>query len=384
MPGTQIIVREAPATRSAPTATDAWFVTGFASAGPIDTAVEVRSLAEFVDTFGDRDTGSPLYDALDVFFREGGARAFVARVAGTGGTVSDDNRESAVEADWTAALERFPKDLGPGQVSAPGRTTQGAHSALLAHAESHNRVGLLDVADTATASTIATSGTAARTDANARYGALFAPWVVAPGLTAGTTRTVPASAFVAGKIALNDSTGMSPNVPSAGLAAGGASWVLDVARPAWNDADLATIEDAGVNTIQVRRGNVAVWGYRTPVDADVEPAWIEFGGARLLMAILSRADEIAERFVLRQIDGRRHLLAQFGGELSSMLLDYYNLGSLDGETPHDAYSVDVGPGVNTAESIASRRIAAVLDLRMSHMAEVVRVELVKHSTSEAL
>lgn len=383
MPGTEIIVREAPATRSAPTATDAWFVTGFADSGPIDVAVTVNSLAEFTATFGARLSDYPhLYDSIETFFREGGARAIVSRVYGAGGTVSADNRGTAVDADWTSALTRFTRDLGPGQVSAPGRTTQAAHSALLAHAQDFNRVGVLDAADTATVGTLTTAATAARGHADNRYGALFAPWVTIGGLTAGTTRTVPPSAFQAGRIARADTSGTSPNVPAAGLDWSG-EYAIGVSQT-YSEADQATLNTAGVNVILLKRGNVVTWGYRSLADPATDELWLEFGGTRLLMAILAKADEIAERYILRQIDGRGLLLGEYGGELVSMLDGYYRAGSLDGVNSYDAFRVDVGPTVNTTATIAARRITAVIDLRMSHMAETVRVELVKHATTESI
>lgn len=72
------------------TATDesaTYFVSGLTERGPIDKAVVVRSLAEFVRRFGDRVTYGFVYDDLHTHFEEGGTAAVVARVVGPAATV---------------------------------------------------------------------------------------------------------------------------------------------------------------------------------------------------------------------------------------------------------------------------------------------------------
>ena len=63
---------------------------------------------------------------------------------------------------------------------------------------------------------------------------------------------------------------------------------------------------------------------------------------------------------------------------------YYVAGALYGPEPSDAYSVDVGPAVNTEETIANGELHAVLRVRMSPFAELVVIEIVKYPTTEAL
>ena len=290
----------------------------------------------------------------------------------TGGTAGT----AAVEGDWTAALARLPKDLGPGQVSAPGRTTAAAHQALLDHAAASNRVALLDAVDSTTAGTVQASGSALRTHANARHGMAFGPWVRVPGLTAGTVRTVPPSALVAGLIGRNDGGGMSPNAPAAGVN-GIARFALDVTAT-FTDAERTDLyEDGGVNVIRLRFGQVQVYGFRTLVDPTTLPGWLNAGNVRLLMAIAAEGDAIAETFVLREIDGMGHLQAEYAGALIGMLSRWYAKGSLYGATAEEAFVVDTGPAVNTPESIAANELRAVIAVRMSPMAELVALEIVK-------
>lgn len=88
MPGIDI----STSTRSGPAsdATDedaTYFVAGLTERGPVDEAVVLRSLTEYVQVFGDRVSYGTLYDDLRTHFEEGGVRAAVARTVGAGATV---------------------------------------------------------------------------------------------------------------------------------------------------------------------------------------------------------------------------------------------------------------------------------------------------------
>jgi hypothetical protein len=67
-----------------------------------------------------------------------------------------------------------------------------------------------------------------------------------------------------------------------------------------------------------------------------------------------------------------------------VLMAYYIDGSLYGATPDEAFSVDVGPDVNTSVTLAAGELRAVLTVRMSPFAEVVRIEIVKVSIEQTL
>jgi hypothetical protein len=64
----------------------------------------------------------------------------VLPAAGTSATLAGGVDDASVAAaDLEAALARLPYELGPGQVAAPGLTSNGAHDALLAHGEATRR-----------------------------------------------------------------------------------------------------------------------------------------------------------------------------------------------------------------------------------------------------
>lgn len=477
LPGPVVISRNSPTSRTAPLDTGTAFFVGITDRGPSNAPLMIRSLAELSSKYGLRVNGMTLYDAVDVFFREGGAQCYIGRVVGpapvkaavtlqdaasastatvtalsegvwgnnvtvtvaaggVGGTftftvkesgvtvevspdladvaaavawassfsnyirVTDlghadpavgtftlisgtDDHASATETQWLNALNLFTADYGPGQVAAPGRTTATIHANLLQHAQDKRRTALLDGVDTATATTLTAAAAADRALATARFGGMFAPWAVVPGIAPGTLRTVPYSAVEAGILARNDGAGLSPNTAAAGDK-GQANYAVGLSQVAWSDSDREVLNNAGVNVARILYGGVRTYGFRTLIDPNVDRTWLQLTNSRLDMAIRSKAQAIAELFEFSEIDGKGKTFARFQGELVGMLLPFYSEGSLYGDTPEEAFNVDVGPGVNTPTTISNLEIHAVITLRMSPFGEVVIIEVAKVPITEAV
>lgn len=296
-------------------------------------------------------------------------------------TGGNDDRASITETHWKLALDKFVKTLGPGQVSAPGRTTTQAHTDLLAHCNTMGltRVAYIDLPDTGVKGTLITAAAAQR-GLNARFGGAFAPWHKVPGVSPGTTRTVPKSAVMAGITARND-IGLSANVAVAGEM-GESVYTVALSQPEWTDTDRTELNNAGVNVTRNIYGGFRNYGFRTLVDGVADPNWVLLGGSRLVMEITSKGDGILERFTFDEIDGRGRLFGRLYGDLVAMLQPYFEDDSLYGLVPEDAYNVDVGQQVNTPTTIANHELHAVVAIRPSDMAEWVLLELVKVPTTE--
>lgn len=314
--------------------------------------------------------------------------AAIANAPLAGGT---DDRLAITDAQWATALGRFTRDLGPGQVSAPGRTSATGKQQIRDHAAAvGHRVALADLIDSATAATVMAAVTTDLRGTNDRFVAAFAPWVVVPGVVPGTTRIVPPSALVAAKIAASDGRGNSPNKPAAGAPLGIASWAIGLSQNPFDDGtgvDVTrdTMYAAGVNQIAFRYGTLEVFGWRSAVDPlGSMQDWVNFGNSRLNAAITARALAIIENYILDEIDGNGRLFGRLQGDLTAMLSEYYRLGSLYGATPEQAFTVDVGPSVNTLATIQNRELHALIGVRMSQDAELVFVEISKVPVSQAL
>lgn len=79
---TTIIDRDVAPARSAPTDTGVAFVAGITAKGAFDSTRPVVSMDDFETRYGTRQSYSVIWDWMELFFREGGNRAFVAPVRG--------------------------------------------------------------------------------------------------------------------------------------------------------------------------------------------------------------------------------------------------------------------------------------------------------------
>jgi hypothetical protein len=317
---------------------------------------------------------------VDITVGSGSGIPAAATASLAGGT---DDHANATDTQWNTAIGVFDPNLGPGQVSMPGRTTSTAHANLLAHAQANNRIAILDFSDTASASTLATAAATDRTADGARFGAGFAPWAIIPGIVAATTRTVPYSAIAAGIIARNDRDGIDPNIPSAGIRNGVAQYAIGLTQ-SYDAADRATLNDAGVDVAIVKNGAVTTYGYRTLVDPDSDLEHVPLSNARLEMLIVALANAIGDSYVFAQIDGRGFTLSDFSGDLAAMLQQQYEAGALYGNTAADAYAVNVTDPVNTPETAAAFQLNAQLLVRYSKFGEQVGIFITRTAITEAI
>lgn len=311
----------------------------------------------------------------------GDAPAPITDVALAGG---DDDFDGITDDDWLAALARFPANLGPGQVLAPGATSAAVQAALLDHARDNNRMAILDAPNTAVVAALVTAATTARgaSPDGARFGSLWAPWVRLPGIAGGTTRTVPPSPIVAGLIARNDAAGVTIGTPAANR--NGITRSLRSLVASFTDDDMETLYDAGVNLLRQTFLGLVAYGDTSLVDRDADPNWGGFAANRVVMTVASRGAQIMDRHVFDPIDGRGLLQATVAGDLTAMLQPLYDAGALYGATFADAASVDAGNAINTPDTIANRELHAVVSIRTSNAAEMLDLELVRVAVTEAL
>lgn len=295
-----------------------------------------------------------------------------------------DDYTDATDTQWLAAITQFTKDLGPGQIAMPGRSTATAHTNLITHAAANNRRALLDYTDTPTRATLVTAAGVDSLVANSEFAAAFAPWAIIPGVTSGTTRTVPYSAIEAGIIARNDGAGVSPNQPSAGTQYGVSQYALGLSQPAWSDTDREALNNGGVNVAMLINGQVTTFGYRSLAPANVPADWLLFSNSRLVMAIVAQCQVVGLRYVLHLIDGQGIVFKDFAGDLKAVIQPYFDDGSLFGPTPQDAYLVDTGPSVNTPDTIAALQLNAIVSLQLSPFAEMVPIQIVTTTLTEGV
>lgn len=272
-----------------------------------------------------------------------------------------DGHASAVAADVTAVLPLFTRELGTGVVVAPMLDVTAAGAILEAHAAAYNRVWLSHSADTPTASTIAAQGTAARA-ANLAKGGIIAGKVRIGALAENPTvlRTIAPEGAVAGNIAKIDEQG-SPARAAAGIKNGVLAGVVEPTQT-FSDADLDTLHNAGVNVIRVVRGELCLYDFITPAtQSGAGSEWLNLGQVRAHAAILAELDKVAELYQFSLLDGSK-TLADFHASITAVLMGFHAGGTLYGNTPSEAFTVDVN-GVNNADTIAAHELHASVGVK---------------------
>lgn len=101
-----------------------------------------------------------------------------------------------------------------------------------------------------------------------------------------------------------------------------------------------------------------------------------------LNRLVTECEARLEPFVFRTIDGRGRLLSQMQGILIGVLEPFRAAGGLfertvDNEVIDPGYSVNVGPNINTIQSLADNEIRANVAVRLSPNASTIDLTIVK-------
>lgn len=128
-------------------------------------------------------------------------------------------------------------------------------------------------------------------------------------------------------------------------------------------------------------GQLRAYGYRS-LESKALLRWWQFSNSRLRMRIQAQLEEIGESYVFRQVDGRGVVLSILAGEITAMLMEHFAADALHGETPQEAFRVDVGPAVNPTAQLAAGQVNAVVVIRPAPFGEEIVISLVRTSITE--
>lgn len=288
-------------------------------------------------------------------------------------TAGADNIAGEDDTAFQTAIDKFALELGPGQVTAAGRTTSAAIATIANHAQAFRRVALGDLADTATSATLLTAAATHRALASSRWLSLYAPWAVIPGITGDTQRKVAYSAIQAGLIAQSDRFN-PPAVAVAGRDNGSSLYATSLTQ-VYTPAERLSLSNAGVNIARVIQGVVETYDYVSAASPQALPAWRSFGSARTAMLIMAQCADVGEAFFGALLDGKGHTLHAFGGAIEGILKALWDRDALYGNETGDAYRVDVD-SVNTPVTLANLELHALVAFRVSPFAEYVVIDIV--------
>lgn len=290
--------------RGAPTDTGVAFVVFAGATGP-STPTECKSKADALAASVPETIATWIGDALN----QGAPKVWALRAAAV-------DAAAVTEAEWTTALEKLTADYGPGQVLIPGVNSAAAYAALLDHAATFNRTVLLDAAEDATATAIATAAGGLAAAEGADKAALLAGWSILPG-PAGVPRSVPASVITAGLVGRNDANvGHANNAPAGdqGRGAGFVNGALGLALT-FTDTELDTLADAGVTVFRSIRGQAQLYDW---VSLSTDARYRQLNWGRMAMQLQYGLAALMEKFLFRQLTPL--LFAEVEGTLTGYLI----------------------------------------------------------------
>jgi hypothetical protein len=346
------------------------FVVGPASGDSSDGPVVCYSISDFVAACAPRTdaTTAPSYDWIDNFFNEqgglGGGKVIFAKAGITG--------SGEVEVDAGLAVLNDPT-LGPGQLAIVGTPiTPAIATDLQTHCIANNRVALRDVNNGETTAQQVIDGNYAPTDDT--YGATFGSWVEIPaplGVIGASYRYVPASSTIAALCARVDANG------NVNTAAAGQDYPINYASgfvSIPNAVDRAALMAAGgVNQFAIINNILQGYGFRTAQPFDPNNPFWQFNCSRARMYLKAQLDAVGQAYMFKTLDGAGHLLTAFQGDLQAVCKAFYDVDGLYGDTPQDAYSVNVGVSVNTGADAAAGQLNASIQAVLSMHTESVNI-----------
>lgn len=308
-------------------------------------------------------------------------RAATALSAGT------DDRAAITATTYTGALARFTQGLGAGAVAIPGQTAATVGAALAAHAADNRRIALTAPAVGASIADARNAVTGLALGAeDARHAGLFYPWVRVPAGN-GLTRLISPEGAVAG-LRARAHIAEGPYQAPGGQANGQARYVIGLERELTR-AEGDELDEARVSAFRTITGRPTLYGWRS-LSTD-EDNYGVLTGIDTVNYLVAQADLSLEAFVFRTIDGRGHLFGEVEAVLVGLAEPMRARGGLferidpdTGETLDKGYRVDVGPSVNTVDSIAQGIIRAVLAVRVSPTGTLVEVTIAKVAVTAAL
>lgn len=302
-------------------------------------------------------------------------------------SAGSDDRAAITTPAYVTALNLFSEGMGDGAVAIPGLGSV-VHTALIAHANTYNRIALLSSERGNDKATLL--GQAAVLDA-ARAG-LFAPWIKVPDSSAGIgagTKIISPEGYVAGARArAHEQTGPWR------AAAGEVAQARQVLAPdqTFTPADAADLDDGKVSMILTVAATTRLYGWRS-VSAD-QINWEMLGYADVVNRVVTECRRLIEPYVFNAIDGRGHLLSALAGTLEGIVKPLADAGGLFPWTESDGnggqtlidpgYKVTTGAELNTRVTLGSGEVRALVVIRPAPTAATVLLTVNKASVTAAL
>lgn len=293
----------------------------------------ITNFTEFKDSFNDFTTDpgqSLLAHAVYGFFKNGGTRCFVTRVAP--GTDKDGKPLDISAISIAGALQLLEPIDEIAIVAAPGLTGKAQYDDLRSHCElMGTRFAILDtpleVPDFGTA--LAKDG--ARLPPNSDFTAVYFPWIQVSDPATNDTKFVPPSGHIAGVYARVDSQRGVHKAPANETVLGALDLKYAISR-----AQQDGLNPQGVNCLRHLNGNIKIWGART-VGGDANADFMYVNVRRLFNYLRGSIDQGTQWAVFEP--NNPDLWAKITRNVTAFLTTVWTSGALFGEKAEQAFYV---------------------------------------------
>lgn len=315
-----------------------------------------------------------LQNPVSLLLGEGKLAGALTLTGGSDGTMERANAGTYIGVDngpgRRSGIQSFVENTVASIIAIPGITIPDVVVSLVAHCENQqNRFAILDVPrDRIKVSDVLEY----RGMVDSTYAAMYHPWIQVFDPLTKRAGFVPPSGAVAGVFSRTDVTRGVHKAPAnetihcSGLSVG------------YNNGEQDILNPAGVNLIRSLPGQgIRVWGART---ASSNSAF-KYVNVRRLFIYVEQSIKAATSWVVFEPNNSA-LWARVQMTVSSFLENMFRTGMLAGETPAEAFFVDIGPNTMSRDDIMNGRLICEIGIAPSRPAEFV-IFRVTQFTSEA-
>ena len=255
-------------------------------------------------------------------------------------------------------------------IAVPGITIPEVVVSLVAHCENErNRFAVLDIPKE-----LVKTGDIIeyRNMIDSTYAAMYHPWIQVFDPVTKKPGFIPPSGAVAGVYSRTDvARGVHKAPANEAVACTGLS-------VNYNTAEQDILNPAGVNLIRALPGQgIRVWGARTTSSNNS----FKYVNVRRLFIYVEQSIKNATNWVVFE-PNNSSLWARVQMAVSAFLENMFRAGMLSGETPAEAFFVDIGPNTMSRDDIMNGRLICEIGIAPSRPAEFV-IFRVTQFTSEA-
>lgn len=328
----------------------------------------------------------PTYETSSLAALPSTATAF-----GDGTDTDGVDGDAPTDAQLLAGLTLFNDELGTGAVACPESTGATVRTALIAHANTYNRLAFLypdaasDPNDDEDYAALIAITQAIKAGSNAEHVAFFAPWVYVPTSVAGVSRMIPPVGYAAAARArAHNATG--PHQPGAGVASV-ARFVNGLEFPIGSTVG-DNLDNESINAIRVINNTIRIYGARS-CSGDL-PNFRYITGQDVMNFVVVQAYRDLEDILFRPIDSRNAMFADIKQRLQAIMEGLRSIGAIyeafndSGQRIDYGYTIKCDSSINPVANLMDGLVTARIGFRVTGVGDSIQVDITKSSLTASV